>query len=102
MARAQKRRARALARAATPSHLTRPELSSREQERRLEQSLAAMQVIDEQEAADVLGLSADTLRRRVRDGTGPIRINLSARRVGYRVGDLLAWLDKRASESRTG
>ena len=56
-----------------------------------------LQVIPEREAADVLNLSVDTLRRRVRDGTGPIRIALSERRIGYRRGDLAAWLDQRAS-----
>jgi predicted DNA-binding transcriptional regulator AlpA len=97
MARAQKRRARPRERAAvTQPHLVKPELSSREQPRRLDQSLAAMRVIDEHEAAEVLNLSVDTLRRRVRDGTGPKRIALSTRRVGYRVGDLQVWLDQKA------
>ena len=91
MARAQKRRANALARAVERSNLIERQVFGGVQPR-----LALMQVIDEHEAADLLGLSVDTLRRRVRDGTGPIRINLSARRVGYRLGDLQAWLDQRA------
>jgi predicted DNA-binding transcriptional regulator AlpA len=64
-----------------------------------ERLIDLMRVISEREAANVLNLSIDTLRRRGRDGTGPIRISLSARRIGYRVRDLAAWLDQRASET---
>jgi hypothetical protein len=101
MARAQKRRARARAKALgalTRPHPIKPELSSGEQARRVAQSTAALQVVDEHEAADVLNLSVDTLRRLVRSGDGPIRLNLSARRIGNCVGDLADWLDKRASK----
>jgi predicted DNA-binding transcriptional regulator AlpA len=41
-------------------------------------------VVSESEAAEIVGLSIDTLRRSVRDGDGPARIKLSERRVGYR------------------
>jgi hypothetical protein len=64
----------------------------------LSHGLDRLQVVSEAEAARLLNLSVDTLRRRGSDGTGPIRINLSARRVGYRLGDLAAWLDQRASK----
>jgi predicted DNA-binding transcriptional regulator AlpA len=52
-------------------------------------------VVTEAKAAEILGFSVDTLRRiRVR-GEGPPRLQLSPRRVGYRLRDLQAWLDQR-------
>jgi predicted DNA-binding transcriptional regulator AlpA len=59
--------------------------------------LDPLQVISEREAAFLLNVSVDTLRRRVRAGDGPPRIALSDRRVGYRRGALAEWLDRRVS-----
>jgi predicted DNA-binding transcriptional regulator AlpA len=42
-------------------------------------------------------LSDDTLDRLHRAGEGPERIQLSARRIGYRAGALRTWLQKRSS-----
>jgi predicted DNA-binding transcriptional regulator AlpA len=56
-----------------------------------------LRVVSEREAAKILNLSVDTLRRRVRDGSGPARIVLSERRVGYRRSALAAWLDQRTA-----
>jgi predicted DNA-binding transcriptional regulator AlpA len=46
-------------------------------------------------AADFLGISNATLRREIDLGRGPKKIQLSARRVGFRVGDLKQWLKER-------
>jgi len=56
-------------------------------------------VISERAAAEILGMSPDTLRRTVKRGEGPCRISLSPRRVGYRLTDLNAWINKRVRRS---
>ena len=58
-------------------------------------------VVSERAAAEMLGISPDTLRRTVKRGEGPCRISLSPRRVGYRLTDLHAWLDKRTRGRRS-
>jgi predicted DNA-binding transcriptional regulator AlpA len=61
-------------------------------------------VISESDAAILLGLSKDTLRRRFRDGASPPRVRLSLRRIGYRLSDLHRFveqhLEKPASAAR--
>ena len=52
-------------------------------------------VVPERQAASILGVSADTLRRQVAKGEGPCRLRLSARRVGYRMSDIENWLKSR-------
>lgn len=52
-------------------------------------------VVAERQAASILGVSPDTLRRQVAKGEGPRRLKLSARRVGYRMSDLAEWLRSR-------
>ena len=52
-------------------------------------------VVAEREVASLLGVSPDTLRRQVAKGEGPRRLKLSARRVGYRMSDIEAWLRSR-------
>jgi predicted DNA-binding transcriptional regulator AlpA len=54
--------------------------------------LELQRVIDEKKAADLGGISVDTLRRMSARGEGPRRIKLSPRRVGYRMAEVLAWL----------
>jgi len=56
--------------------------------------IRAIRVLTENEAAKALGVSNETLRRM--GPAGPMRLQLSARRVGYRLADLTAWLDARA------
>jgi predicted DNA-binding transcriptional regulator AlpA len=51
------------------------------------------QIVTERQAAQVCGISLDTLRRRIKAGEGPKRIRLSPHRVGYRLSDLHTWLD---------
>ena len=53
---------------------------------------ADLQVISEEDAAAILGLSLATLRRCRMAGTGPQPVRLSTRRIGYRIATLRAWL----------
>ena len=46
-------------------------------------------IVSEKEAAEIRGVSPDTLRRQAARGEGPTRIKLSPRRVGYRLSQLL-------------
>ena len=47
-------------------------------------------ILGEQDAAHLLGISADTLRRKaIREGN-PRRIQISPRRIGYKLKELLA------------
>lgn len=47
-------------------------------------------ILSEQDAAYLLGISPDTLRRKsLRDGK-PRRIQISPRRIGYKLNELLA------------
>lgn len=55
---------------------------------------AATRVISEAAAADLLGLSAVTLKRMAARGEGPPRLKLSIRRVGYRLRDVESWVAK--------
>jgi prophage regulatory protein len=50
-----------------------------------------LRIITEKEAATLCGISPDTLRRRIKAGTGPKRIRLSPRRVGFRLRDIREW-----------
>ena len=52
------------------------------------------QVFSGPEAAGILGLSYSTLKRRVAEGTGPTRTQLSDRRFGFRGRHLRDWLDQ--------
>jgi predicted DNA-binding transcriptional regulator AlpA len=53
------------------------------------------QILTLREFATTARISISTVRRRIADGTGPKIIRLSDRRVGVRLGDYRAWLDKR-------
>ena len=53
------------------------------------------EILTERQVARWLGLSEPTLFRHRRDGTGPIFIRLSARRVAYRRSAVEAWLRER-------
>ena len=61
----------------------------------LSPDLYARRVISEQQAANMLGVHPATMRRHRQAGTGPKAVILSARRVGYRVDALDAWLRER-------
>ena len=59
-------------------------------------------VIPEQEAAKRLGVSARTLQRWRDTGDGPTFVVLGVRRIGYRPGDLDAWVEARLTPSNAG
>jgi predicted DNA-binding transcriptional regulator AlpA len=59
--------------------------------------IARQRVLDERTAAEFIGVSHMTLERMRKLGTAPRHLALSPRRLGYRVCDLLAWLDERAA-----
>lgn len=56
-------------------------------------------VITESEAARHCGLSVAHFRRLLKNKQGPRFVQLGVRRIGYRIGDLLTWLDDRSSRS---
>ena len=49
-------------------------------------------VVSERKAAEIIGVSPDTLRRMVKRGEGPHEIKISARRIGYRLSALNEFL----------
>jgi predicted DNA-binding transcriptional regulator AlpA len=57
------------------------------------------QVVTELKAAELCGISRDTLRRRFKAGNGPKRLRLSAHRIGYRLRDLRSWLEAQTEEA---
>ena len=59
--------------------------------------IARQRVLNEKDAAEFIGLSHVTLERMRKLGTAPKHLALSPRRLGYRVSDLLRWLDERAA-----
>jgi predicted DNA-binding transcriptional regulator AlpA len=65
----------------------------------LPKDIALQRVVNEKTAAEFVGLSAVTLERKRKLGAGPKHLVLSPRRLGYRICDLIAWLDERASDS---
>ena len=60
--------------------------------------IARQRVVDERTAAEFVGLSAVTLERLRKLEGAPRHVRLSERRLGYRICDLLTWLDARASD----
>ena len=52
-------------------------------------STVSDRIVSEKKAAEIRGVSPDTLRRAAARGEGPKRIQLSPRRVGYRLSELL-------------
>lgn len=53
-----------------------------------------LRLVSEDQAAELLGLHVQTIRRWRRARTGPPAVILGARRYGYRIGDVEAWLEK--------
>jgi predicted DNA-binding transcriptional regulator AlpA len=54
-------------------------------------------VVSEKEAAGYVGLSQVHMRTMRYAGAGPRFVRLGERRIGYRMTDLDAWLESRAS-----
>lgn len=61
-------------------------------------SLPDHAVLTKSQTCALTNLSEDTLSRLHQRGDGPARVQLSPRRVGYTVGALRTWLQKRSSE----
>ncbi len=59
-------------------------------------TLNDLRVLTAASAAELLTVSIPVMERWRREGTGPRFIRLSARRVGYRVADLRAWMADRS------
>ena len=55
----------------------------------------SLRVIREDEAAELLCIHVQTLRLWRRNGTGPKHIQLGQKRLGYRIGDIVAWQEAR-------
>jgi predicted DNA-binding transcriptional regulator AlpA len=51
------------------------------------------------QAANYTGLAIATLQRQRTEGTCPKFVKIGKRRVGYRLADLLSWLDARVANS---
>lgn len=52
-------------------------------------------VLSRRQLASLLGVSVDTLKHLERAGDAPPRVQLSARRVGYRASAVEAWMRAR-------
>jgi predicted DNA-binding transcriptional regulator AlpA len=50
-------------------------------------------LISERAAAEILGISRDTLRRLNHRGEGPLRRKISPRRVGYKISEVESYRD---------
>jgi predicted DNA-binding transcriptional regulator AlpA len=50
-------------------------------------------LLTERSAAEILGVSVDTLRRLNRRGEGPMRRKISPRRIGYKLSEVEAYRD---------
>jgi predicted DNA-binding transcriptional regulator AlpA len=61
------------------------------------EALQRKRVISEVRAAELADLSLPHFRRMRRANRGPRFVQLGARRIGYRVGDVLDWIDARVS-----
>ena len=64
----------------------------------LPSDLAGNRVVSFQTAARWAGVSLATFRREVAQGRGPRIVRLSARRVGVRTADAIAWLESKAEQ----
>ena len=62
--------------------------------------LARHRILDSQQSAAFLNISLPHFRRLYRTKRVPEPIKLSSRKLGWKAGDLIAWLDSR--ETRTG
>ncbi len=54
------------------------------------------EMLTEAELSKFLRVSAATLVRHRRNGTGPVFVRLSARRIGYRRSAVQAWVDSQS------
>ena len=59
----------------------------------------SLRVIPDKEMPGLLNISLATWERSKKAGDRPMVTQLSARRIGYRVSDIKAWLDRRREGS---
>jgi predicted DNA-binding transcriptional regulator AlpA len=56
-------------------------------------------VISETQAAELAGVSLVHFRRLRRQNKGPRFVRLGERRLGYRLGDVIDWIDEHLSDA---
>jgi len=61
--------------------------------------LDLLKVMPEPRAAELVGMSLVHMRRIRKKGTGPRFVQLGERRIGYRLKDVLDWIEVRLSEA---
>jgi predicted DNA-binding transcriptional regulator AlpA len=61
------------------------------------QNLSPFHVLTMEQARKLCGLSKNTWINLENSGDAPVKLQLSKRRVGYLVQDIVAWLEKRRS-----
>jgi predicted DNA-binding transcriptional regulator AlpA len=76
-------------------------LPYRRSRRRRFQVSHSTRMVSEAQAAEIIGYSKDTLRREFRAGRAPARVRLSARRIGYRLSTIYAFLEARSENAGT-
>jgi len=61
-------------------------------------NLPDLAIVTKTQVCKVTSLSGATIDRLHKRGEGPPRVQLSARRIGYTMGEVRDWLQKRSSE----
>jgi len=60
----------------------------------LPENLAGDKVLSRKQLVELLGCSLNSVKRMADAGSGPPVLRLSPRRVGYRVRDVISWLEE--------
>jgi prophage regulatory protein len=58
--------------------------------------LGRYRILDTPDTSEFVGLSVAELRRKRRSGDFPAPIQIGARKHGWRIGDLIDWLESRS------
>ena len=56
-------------------------------------------LLDERQAANLIGVTTRFMQQRRRTGDGPVFIRVSSRCVRYRLRDITAWIEQRMRKS---
>jgi predicted DNA-binding transcriptional regulator AlpA len=67
-----------------------------------ENELALARVLSEKQTREIIGISESTSERMKEVGDYPPATQLSERRIGYRLIDIIQWLDKRRRPDSSG
>ena len=62
--------------------------------------LSRSRILDSSQASEFVGISLPHWRRMYRSGTAPKPILIGERKYGWRLGDLIDWLDAKASQNK--